>query len=143
MCKQFNIYHRCPSLTTTTKSGIMSSIYLTCKSILSNVMYCLKKLSEVLGLNWSKSLVYCISLKGDWNGKMYFQLIVSLKINPFGIYYICLNQKCVKDKDAKEPVVRWSGRAQVVWGRQWGSDLPTSSPAPLLLPRSGAMAQTS
>lgn len=121
----------------------MSSIYLTFKSILSNAMYCLKKLSEVLGLNWSKSSVYCVSLKGDRKLKMYFELIVSLKINSFGIYYICLNQKYVKDKDADEPVVRWSRRAQVVWGRQWGSDLPTTSPAPSLLPGSGAMAQTS
>lgn len=47
------------------ESGIINNLKLNFKFISSNVMYYLKKLSGVLGLNWSKSSVYCMSLKDD------------------------------------------------------------------------------
>lgn len=43
----------------------MNNIYLNFKFILSNAMYYLKKLSGVVGLNWSTSFVYFTSLKDD------------------------------------------------------------------------------
>lgn len=57
--------------------------------------------------------------------------------------HICLYQKYVKDKNADEPVMLWSRTAQMLWGRQWGSCLTTTSPAPLILSGSGERAQTS